>query len=252
MAADGDHSPLTQFEVTPIVDLPLGGVDISFTNASAFMVIVVVAVTLFVGGGMRRAAMVPGRWQSMVEMTYEFIGKMLYDSAGVEGRRYFPFVFTLFMFVLFANLIGMFNLPVPGLHAFTITSHIVVTFALAALVFVGVTVIGIAKNGLKFLKLFAPSGVHWVMLLLLVPIELLSYMIRPITLSVRLFANMMAGHTIMKVIAGFVVPLGVFGVVPLAALVALTGLEIIVAVLQAYVFAVLTCIYLNDALHPAH
>ncbi|MCG8504906.1 MAG: F0F1 ATP synthase subunit A [Sphingomonadales bacterium] len=246
MAANGDHNPLTQFEVKSIVDASIGGFDISFTNASAFMVLVVIGVTLFVGGGVRRPAMVPGRWQSMVEMAYEFIGKMLYDSAGVEGRRYFPFVFTLFMFVLFANLIGM----IP--YSFTVTSHIIVTFALAALVFVGVTVIGIAKNGLKFLKLFAPSGVHWGMLLLLVPIEILSYMIRPITLSVRLFANMMAGHTIMKVVAGFVVPLGLFGIAPIAFLVALTGLEIIVAVLQAYVFAVLTCIYLNDALHPAH
>lgn len=241
-----EHNPLEQFEVTRWVNLNIAGLDASFTNASFFMAMVVLLVGIFVAGGMSRASMVPGRWQSMVEMTYEFVANMLYEAAGPEARRFFPFVFTLFMFILFANLLGM----IP--YTFTVTSHIVVTFAFAALVFIGVTVLGFINHGAKFLKLFVPGGVPVFLLPLLIVIEFISYLTRPMSLSVRLFANMMAGHTMLKVIAGFVISLGVFGIFPLLFIVALTGLEVIVAVLQAYVFAVLTCIYLNDAYHIEH
>lgn len=241
-----EHNPLSQFEIKPLIPFEIGGVDASFTNSALFMVVVVMLITIFIAGGMSRAAIVPGRWQSMVEMVYEFIAEMLYEAAGPEARRFFPFIFSLFMFILFANLAGM----IPG--AFTVTSHIIVTFGFAALVFVGVTVLGFVKNGLGFFRLFLPAGVPLALAPLLVVIEFISYLTRPLSLSVRLFANMMAGHTILKVIAGFVVPLGLFGVFPLLFLVALTGLEIVIALLQAYVFAMLTCIYLNDAYHVGH
>jgi len=183
----------------------------------------------------------------MVEMSYEAIAGMIRDTVGSGGKKYFPFIFSLFMFVLIANLSGM----VP--YTFTVTSHIAVTFALAAVVFLGVTIIGFAKHGLGYLKLFAPSGVPRPVLFLLVPIEIISYLMRPISLSVRLFANMMAGHVMLKVFAGFVISLGAvlvpLGIFPLAFMVALTGLEVLVAVLQAYIFSILTCIYLNDAIH---
>lgn len=207
------------------------------------MVGIVLLLSFFMIGGMSRATLVPGRWQLMVESAYEFVANMINDTAGAEGRKYFPFIFTLFMFILFSNLIGI----IP--YTFTVTSHIIVTFAFAAIVFLGVTLIGFAKHGTHFLKFFVPSGVPVVMLPLLVVIEVISYLTRPVSLSVRLFANMMAGHTMLKVFGGFVVSLGLFGILPLTFIVALTGLEIVVAMLQAYVFAVLTCIYLNDALH---
>ena len=179
----------------------------------------------------------------MAELSYLFIANLVRDTVGPGGRPYFPFIFAVFMFVLFGNLLGM--LP----YAFTFTSHIVVTFAMALTVFVGVTVIALAKHGLHFFSFFVPPGVHWVMWPLLIPIEIISYLSRPISLSVRLFANMLAGHTLLKVFAGFVISLGVFGVAPLAFVVALTGLEFVIAFLQAFVFAILTCLYLNDALH---
>ncbi len=245
-------SPLDQFTVIKWADIEVAGYDISFTNSSAAMVASVALVALFVTMGMRKNALVPGRWQSSVEMCYEFVAKMLGDTAGPDGRKYFPFIFSLFMFVLFANLIGM----LPWLHPFTFTSHIAVTFAMAAFVFVGVTLIGFITHGFKFLGFFVPHGAPWYLLLILVPIEIISYLSRPISLSVRLFANMVAGHTMLKVFGGFVVSLsalGAAGVVgaffPLAFIVALTGLELLVACLQAYVFAMLTCLYLNDALH---
>lgn len=241
-----EHNPLSQFEIKPLIPFQIGGVDASFTNSALFMVMIVLFITIFIAGGMSRASIVPGRWQSMVEMVYEFIAQMLYEAAGPEARRFFPFVFSLFMFILFANLLGM----IPG--AFTITSHIIVTFGFAALVFVGVTVLGFINNGFGFLRLFLPSGVPLALAPLLIVIEFISYLTRPLSLSVRLFANMMAGHTILKVIAGFVVPLGLFGIFPLLFVVALTGLEIVIALLQAYVFAMLTCIYLNDAYHVGH
>jgi F-type H+-transporting ATPase subunit a len=207
------------------------------------MMIVIMAVTLFMVLGMRKRAMVPGRWQSTVELFYEFIAGLVRDNVGSAGRPYFPFIFSLFMFILFANCIGL----VP--YAFTVTSHIIVTFALAAVVFVGVTIIAIARHGMKFFSYFLPPGVPLYMAPLLIPIEVLSYLARPVTLSLRLFANMMAGHTMLKVFAGFVIALGIAGVAPLTVLVGLYMLELIVAVLQAFVFTILTCLYLHDAIH---
>ena len=235
--------PLEQFEIKTLVPIHVGGVDASFTNASLFMVIAIAAVTLFLTVGMRKRELVPGRWQSMSEMMYQFVAGMVRENVGHEGRAYFPFIFTLFMFILFANLIGL--LP----YAFTVTSHIIVTFALAGLVFVGVTIIALVKHGFKFFSYFVPQGTPLVMMPLLVPIEVISYLARPVTLALRLFANMMAGHTMLKVFAGFVVLLGVFGVAPMVVIVALYGLELLVALLQAYVFAILTSLYLHDALH---
>jgi F-type H+-transporting ATPase subunit a len=240
-------SPLEQFEIKRLYEIHIGGIDVSITNSAVFMFVAIALVTAFLTLGMRQHALIPGRWQSMVELSYEFIAKMVRDNVGTDGMRYFPFVFTLFMFILFCNLIGM----VP--FAFTVTSHIIVTFVMAAVVFLGVTVIGFIRHGTHFLKLFVPSGVPIFLLPLLVVIELLSYLTRPISLSVRLFANMMAGHTMLKVFGGFVVALGVLaGWAPLAFVVALTGLEIGIAILQAYVFAILTCIYLNDAINLHH
>jgi|TARA_Y200000002_G_scaffold107069_1_gene87526 F-type H+-transporting ATPase subunit a len=179
----------------------------------------------------------------MAEMSYEFIANMIRENVGAEGRKYFPFIFTLFMFILVGNLVGM----IP--FAYTFTSQIIVTFAMAATIFIGVTVIGLVRHGLHFFSLFVPSGTPLILAPLLIPIEVISYFVRPVSLSVRLFANMMAGHTMMKVFGGFTVLLGVLGVAPIILLVALTGFEIMVAVLQAYVFTVLTCLYLNDAIH---
>jgi F-type H+-transporting ATPase subunit a len=236
-------SPLEQFEIHTLHPINVGGINASFTNASLYMAVAVVAVTTFLVLGMRRAAVVPGRWQSMAEIMYEFIAGMIRDNAGHDAKAYFPFVFTLFMFILFANLIGL----IPG--AFAVTSHIVVTFALAAVVFIGVTLIAIAKHGLKFFTYFLPPDTPLYMAPLLVPIEIISYLARPVTLALRLFANMMAGHTMLHVFAGFVILLGLFGVAPLVVIVGLYVLELLVALLQAYVFAILTCLYLHDALH---
>jgi F-type H+-transporting ATPase subunit a len=237
------HSPLAQFEIKTLVPVDLGSIDASFTNSSAFMVLAVVLATVFLVGGMRKGEMVPGRWQSMAELSYVFIANLIRDTVGSEGARYFPFIFSLFMFILFGNLLGM--MP----YSFTFTSHIAVTFAMALVVFIGVTAIAVAKHGLHFFSFFMPPGVPIAMAPLLVPIEIISYLSRPISLSVRLFANMTAGHTLLKVFAGFVASLGAFGVLPLAFVTALTGLEFVIAFLQAYVFTILTCLYLNDALH---
>jgi len=235
--------PLEQFTIERWIPIHIGGVDASFTNSALFMcVAVAVAVGLIVLGA-RRGDLVPGRWQSLAEMSYEFIAGMIDDNVGHEGQEYFPFIFTLFIFILLGNLLGM----IP--YGFTFTSHIIVTFAMAALVFLGVTVIGIARHGIRFLTFFVPHGVPPVLLLLLVPIEVLSYFIRPFTLSIRLFANMMAGHTMLAIFAGFVTAMGIFGFVPLGVDVLLIFLELLVAVLQAYVFTILTCLYLRDAIH---
>jgi F-type H+-transporting ATPase subunit a len=237
-------SPLDQFEIQPIVPITVGGIDLSFTNSSLFMVIVVILVTMLLNYSMRGRALVPSRWQSLAEIFYETIADMVRDNVGTGGRQYFPFIFTLFMFVLSCNLIGM----VPG--SFTVTSHIIVTFGLAIVVFIGVTVIAIAKHGSAFLRLFFPHGAPWWTGIVLIPVELVSYLSRPITLSVRLFANMTVGHVLLKVVAGFIAPLGIaLGVIPLAGLVAITALEFLIAVIQAYVFTVLTCVYLHEALH---
>ena len=241
-----EHSPLEQFEIKRLIDIQLGGIDASFTNSSLMMIAVLVVATMALSFGMSRRAMVPGRWQSIVELAYEFIANMLRENVGSEGRQYFPFIFTLFMFILFSNLIGL----VP--YSFTVTSHIIVTFALAMVVFVGVTIIAVARHGLKFFTFFVPPGLPMILAPLLVPIEVISYLARPITLSLRLFANMMAGHTMLKVFGGFVVALGLFGFAPFVFIIAIYALELIVAVLQAYVFTVLTCLYLNDAIHLHH
>ncbi len=237
--------PMHQFEVIPLIEIKLGNLDVSFTNASLWMVIAAAVVSLVLLLGSNK--MVPGRLQSIGELAYEFISGLMRDVIGEKGRPFFPFIFTLFLFILACNMLGM----VP--YSFTVTSHIIVTFALAISVFIGVTVLGFMKHGIGFLKFFVPSGVPAVMLPLLVVIEVISYLTRPVSLSVRLFANMMAGHTMLKVFAGFVVGLGILGGwLPLAFMVAFTGLEFLVAFLQAYVFAVLTCIYLNDALNMHH
>ena len=238
---------MEQFQIKRIVDLELFGVDVSFTNASLFMVIAVVLISAFLILAMSRRALVPGRIQSIAELSYEYIANMVRENLGEEGMKYFPWVFTIFMFILTLNLLGM--LP----HSYTVTSHIIVTFALAGMVWLVVTIIGFVRHGPGFLRLFVPSGVPWWLLPIIVPIELISYFIRPISHSVRLFANMMAGHTMLKVFAGFVVGLGALGGwAPLVFLVGFTGLEVVVAFLQALIFTVLTCIYLNDALHMHH
>jgi len=237
-------NPLAQFEIKTLVPIQLGSVDASLTNSGLFMVTTVAAITIFLTLGIRSRNVVPGRWQSMAELSYEFIAGMIRDNVGSEGRKYFPFIFSLFMFILFANLIGL----IP--YSFTFTSHIIVTFAMALFVFLGVTVIAIARHKMHFFSFFLPKGVPMVMAPILVPIEVLSYLSRPISLSIRLFANMMAGHTMMKVFAGFVIPLGIFGGwAPLGVDIALTAFEFLVAFLQAYVFTVLTCLYLNDAIN---
>ena len=238
-----EHSPLAQFEIHRLVDLELFGIDASFTNSSAWMLISVAAITLFLTLSMSGRAMVPGRWQSLAELAYGLIAGAVRDNVGSEGRPYFPFVFSLFMFILFANFLGL----IP--FSFTVTSHIIVTFAFAGFVFVGVTLIGIWRHKLKFFTLFSPPGVPIYLAPLLVPIEIIGYLTRPVSLSVRLAANMLAGHTMLEVFAGFVVALGVFGFAPFAAVIAVYALEVIVAFLQAYVFAVLTCLYLSDAIH---
>jgi len=209
------------------------------------MALACIGVCMFLSLGMSSRSLVPGRWQSMVEMSYSFVANTLRDNAGKEGMPFFPLIFTLFMFVLFCNLFGM----IP--FSFTVTSHIIVTFAMAMFIFIGTTLVAIYKHGLfKFLGFFLPHGTPWWMAPMMYMIELFSFLARPVSLSVRLTANMMAGHTMLKVIAGFVVALGVLGGwAPLILLVVLTGFEVFVAILQAYIFTVLTCVYLNDALH---
>lgn len=236
-------NPLHQFEIKPIVPIHLGGVDASFTNSSMAMVIAVAAITLFLTLSVKGRSLVPGRMQSMAELCYEFVANMIRDNVGSDGRKYFPFIFSLFMFFLLGNFLGL--LP----YGFTFTSHLAVTFGMALVVFLGTTVIAFAKHGIKFFGFFLPHGTPLFVAPLLVPIEILSYFFRPISLALRLFANMTAGHTLLKVFAGFVVAMGIGGFIPLAAVVALTGIELIVAFLQAFVFTILTCIYLNDALH---
>jgi len=247
------NDPIHQFQISKLIPLEVAGHDLSFTNSSLFMVATVAAATGFLVWATSSRGLVPSRAQSIAEMSYEFVANTLRDAAGTSGMKFFPLVFSLFMFVLVANLFGMFP------YFFTVTSHIVVTFALSMLVIGLVLVYGFYKHGLKFLGLFVPDGVPGVLMPLVVAIEVISFLSRPISLSVRLFANMLAGHITLKVFAGFVTSLSALGaigiggaILPLAMTVALTGLEFLVAFLQAYVFAVLTCMYLNDALHPTH
>jgi len=245
--------PIEQFEVKKVFDITIAGYDLSFTNASAFMVLGVVLVIALFGYTATRTSLVPTRIQSMGELGYEFVADMIRGVAGEDGLRFFPFVFTLFFFILAANIIGM----VP--YNFTTTSHVIVTGALSLLVIGLVIVYGLFKNGLTFFRLFAPAGAPWPIYIILIPIEVISFLARPLTLALRLFANMLAGHIMLKLFAGFAVALLGAGAVyiPLALLsfgmgVALNALEFLVAFLQAYVFAILTCVYLNDALHPVH
>jgi F-type H+-transporting ATPase subunit a len=250
MASD----PIHQFEIHKLLSLGhVGGHEIAVTNSTIYMFAAVGVVSLLMIGGSAGARMIPTRFQSMAELSYEFVADMLRSNAGEKGMKFFPLVFSLFMFVLVANLLGMFP------YFFTVTSHIIVTFCLAMIVILTVVIYGLWKHGLHFFNLFVPSGVPMVLLPLVVAIEVISFLSRPISLSVRLFANMLAGHITLKVFSGFVVSLSAFGgvgiagaVLPLGMAVALTGLEFLVAFLQAYVFAVLTCMYLNDAIHPGH
>jgi F-type H+-transporting ATPase subunit a len=246
-------NPTEQFEISPLKSLGnLGAYHFAFTNSAAYMILcfaIIAGVTLL---AMRGDTLVPGRLQSAVEAIYEFIADTVRQSAGEEGMKFFPFVFSLFAFVLVCNLMGL----VP--YSFTVTSHIIITASLAVLVFIIVIGYGFYKNGLGFLQLFAPSGVPGWLMPLIVAIEVISFLSRPLSLSVRLFANMLAGHMALSIIASFVAILlgaglwAILAPVPLAMTVALVALEALVAVLQAYVFAILTCIYLNDALHPHH
>ena len=237
------HNPLEQFVIQTWIPIKIGDLDASFTNSSAFMLLTVVCASALMVLAVRPRAGVPGRWQLLAELSYQFIAKMVSDNIGKEGRAYFPLIFSIFMFVLFGNLIGM----VP--YSFTFTSHIAVTLTMAVAIFIMVTFIAFIKHGFKFFSFFLPAGVPIVLSPLMIVIEVISYFTRPFSLSVRLFANMMAGHTLLKVIGGFVIPLGIFGVVPVAGLVAVIGLEFLIAFLQAYIFTILTCIYINDAIH---
>ena len=241
-------NPMHQFEVYRIgPEIKLGQIDLSFTNASLFMLISTIAILVIFNIGSKKNTLIPTKIQLLAELSYTFVSKMISDTAGSKAKPYFAFIFSLFMFVLFCNMFGM----IP--YTFTVTSHIIVTFMLAAFIFIGVTIIGFIKHGFKYLSIFVPSGVPVVLLPLITIIEIISYLSRPVSLSVRLFANMMAGHTMLKVFGGFVISLGLLGGwLPLSFSVALTGLEILVAFLQAYVFAILTCIYLNDALNLHH
>jgi F-type H+-transporting ATPase subunit a len=246
--------PIHQFEIKKLFPIGhIGGAEIAFTNSALFMLISLGIILLLTLGATGPRALVPGRLQSVAELSYEFVANTLRSTAGTEGMKFFPLVFSLFMFILVLNVIGI----IP--YTFTVTSHIIVTVALALLVFFTVIVYGFWKNGWRFLKLFVPSGIPIYILPLVTFIEVMSFLSRPVSHSVRLFANMLAGHITLKVFGGFVTMLGAFGalgwlggIVPLSLTVALTALELLVAFLQAYVFAILTCIYLNDAIHPGH
>jgi F-type H+-transporting ATPase subunit a len=245
-------SPLDQFEIQTIVPILVGPFDISFTNSALWMGIAVACIYALIMVGSRHHAMVPGRLQSIVEMAYEFVAGLIQDNVGKEGLKYFPWIFTLFMFILFGNLLGM--IPLPGV--FTFTSHIIVTFTMAIFVMISVTVLGFVYHGPRFARFFVPEGAPTYMLPLLVPIEVISYCVRPVSLSVRLFVNMMAGHTMLKIFATFSVAMAGAGVIgflgslgPILIALFITGLELAIAFLQAYVFTVLTCLYLNDAIH---
>ena len=235
--------PLEQFVVKPIVPIHIGSLDISYTNSALLMTIVVVVIMLLLLVPTRRASLVPGRMQSVAELSYEFVANMVRENVGTEGIEYFPLIFSIFMFVIFCNFIGL----IPG--SFAVTGQIVVTFALAIFVFLLVTLIALIRHGFHFFSFFLPAGAPMFMAPVLVPIEVISYLSRPVSLGIRLFANMMAGHTMMAVFAGFTITLGIFGFLPIAINVAMFALEMIVCALQAYVFTILTCLYLRDAIH---
>ncbi len=245
-------NPMEQFEIHPIVPLQAGGFDVSFTNSSLWMLVGMIGIAAFLFIGTARPQMVPNRAQAAVEYLYDFVRKMLDENVGPEGKRFVPLIFSLFIFVLACNLLGL----IPWVGAFTPTSHVVVTFGLALLVFVIVCVVGFANHGFHFFSLFWPKGVNPALALFVAMIEFLSFLSRPFTLAIRLFANMTAGHVLLKVFGTFVVALGsfgalpyVFGILPLAVNVALSALEVLIAVVQAYVFALLASLYINDAVN---
>ena len=247
--------PIHQFQIVDLFPVAkIGNVEIAFTNSAAFMMLAVVGLTVFLVGATAKRSLVPSRLQSAAEISYEFVASTIRSTAGSEGMKFFPFVFSIFMFVLTLNMLGL----IP--YAFTVTSHIIITAALAITVFLTVLIYGLWRHGLHFFNLFVPKGVPIYILPLIVAIEILSFVSRPISHSVRLFANMLAGHITLKVFAGFIILLGgslgaigwVGSMLPFAMVVVLFALETLVAFLQAYVFAILTCIYLNDAIHPGH
>ena len=236
-------APLEQFVIRPIIPIHIGTADLSFTNSALLMTLAVALTMLLLVGPTRRGALVPTRLQSLAELSYEFVANMVRDNMGTEGIEFFPLVFAIFMFVLFGNFLGL----IP--YSFSFTGQIVVTFALAIFVFVLATAVGFIKHGFHFFSFFMPPGAPLFMAPVLVPIEFISYMSRPVSLGIRLFANMMAGHTMMAVFAGFTLTLGFFGFFPILINVAMFGLEVIVCALQAYVFTILTCLYLRDGIH---
>jgi F-type H+-transporting ATPase subunit a len=236
-------SPLEQFKIERLIPLHVGSFDVSYTNSALLMTIAVGLATLLLVAATARAALVPGRWQSIVEILYEFVAGMVRENIGHEGIEYFPLVFSIFIFILFGNFLGL----IP--YSFTFTGQVVVTFALALFVFFFCTVLGFIRHGIRFFTFFFPPGAPLLMAPLLIPIEIISYLTRPVSLSLRLFANMLAGHTMLAIFAGFTVAMGFFGFLPLSFNVALLALEVVINLLQAYVFAILTCLYLSDAVH---
>ncbi|MES2678037.1 MAG: F0F1 ATP synthase subunit A [Pseudomonadota bacterium] len=237
------HSPLDQFKIEKIFDLHIGKIDVSFTNSSLYMVLATICAIAFMFFATRKKSLIPGRLQTIAESVYNFIIDMVRTSIGNEGNKFFPLVFSLFIFILLCNVLGM----TP--YSFTVTSHIAVTFTLAMIAFLTITIFAIMRNGLGgFFHMFLPSGVPMLMAPIIFVIEFFSFLIKPITLSVRLFANIVAGHVLLKVVAGFIISLGViFGVAPMLFAVLMTGFELFVAVLQSYIFSILVCAYLGEA-----
>lgn len=235
--------PLQQFLIKPIVPIVVAGVDLSFTNSSLAMVMSTALILWLCCYGSSKRLVIPNRLQSVTELVYEFINKVILETIGPEGRKYFSFIFSIFLFVFFGNVMGM----IP--YNFTFTSHIIVTVSLALVVYTLVLFIGLQKYGLSFFKRFLPSGVPWPIIPIIVPVEIISFFFRPLSLAIRLFANMLAGHILLKIFAGFCIMLGVFGIFPIAFNTVFIGFEIFVAGLQAYIFTILSCVYLQDALH---
>lgn len=245
-------SPMEQFDIVRLKPLTLGGWDVSFTNSSLWMAVALAGIAIFLFVGTASPKLIPNRWQAAVEYMYDFVRSMLDQNVGPEGRRYTPLVFSIFLFVLFCNLLGL----IPWVGTFTPTSHVAVTLGLAIIVFVTVVIVGFLRHGFHFFALFWPAGTNVVLGVFVALIEFVSFLSRPFTLAIRLFANMTAGHVLLKVFGTFVVALGsfgalpyVFGILPLGVNIALCALEVLIAVVQAYVFALLTSIYLNDAVN---
>lgn len=251
------QSPLAQFEIHDVAPLSAGGFNLGFTNSSMWMIVVLAVIWVFMLGGTRKGALVPGRWQAAVESTYKFIDNTLSANVGPEGRRFVPLIFSLFMFIIVANFAGLLPVGVvPGVHPFTVTSHVTITGMLAIIAFATVLTVGFARHGFHFFSLFVPHGVPGWMLPLIVPVEIISFMIRPFSLALRLFVAMTAGHILLKVLGGFIVGLGATGgaasliaLPTLLLLIGISALELLVCAIQAYVFALLTSLYLNDAVH---